>query len=108
MPSASRRLDPACRPGGTADHLSPSRRRELMQAVRRSGTEPELALRRALAALGYRYRIGRRIDGTKPDIVFGPSRVAVFVDGCFWHGCPRHFVTPKHNAEFWESKITRN
>lgn len=65
-------------------------------------------MRRELHRLGLRYRLHRSQLPGRPDIVFGPARVAVFVDGCFWHGCPRHFVQPKNNAEFWRSKIAGN
>ncbi len=83
-----------------------------MSAQRRQGTAPEMALRRALHALGLRYRAHaapvpnlRR----KADLVFGPSRVAVFVDGCFWHGCPEH-GRRRHsvNGWYWPDKIARN
>jgi DNA mismatch endonuclease (patch repair protein) len=80
-----------------------------MARVRRSGTEPELVLRQALWAGGLRYRLKSkvRLPG-KPDILFPGSKVAVFVDGCFWHGCPLHGTTPKTNADFWVAKIKRN
>ncbi|WBQ07815.1 very short patch repair endonuclease [Kribbella sp. CA-293567] len=79
------------------------------QKSRNTGTE--VALRRALHALGMRYRIHRRpVRGVRreADVVFGPARVAVFVDGCFWHGCPLHATWPKNNAEFWKTKIEAN
>ena len=74
------------------------------------GTRPELALRRALSALGTRgYRLNLRTEGVRPDIVFTKQRVAVFVHGCFWHRCPtcRHPV-PKSHREFWLIKLRRN
>jgi DNA mismatch endonuclease (patch repair protein) len=83
-----------------------------MQRQRTRDTHPELALRRALHRLGLRYRIERRLDPTsrcRADIVFGPARVAVFVDGCFWHGCAEH--TPravKANGDYWVNKIRAN
>jgi DNA mismatch endonuclease (patch repair protein) len=58
-----------------------------------------------------RYRVDRpvlRELRRRPDIVFNPARVAVFVDGCFWHGCPQHATWPKHNADFWREKIETN
>ncbi|WP_018682617.1 very short patch repair endonuclease [Actinokineospora enzanensis] len=79
------------------------------QRARDTGTE--VALRRALHALGLRYRVHRRpVRGVRreADVVFGPARVAVFVDGCFWHGCPEHATWPKRNAEFWRTKIETN
>ena len=80
-----------------------------MAAVRRRGTAPELVLRRALHACGLRFRLDTSpgLPGS-PDIRFPGARVAVFVDGCFWHGCPIHGSRPKSNATFWAAKITRN
>jgi len=82
-----------------------------MARVRQKGTDVELALRRALHAKGLRYRLHvpllskpRRV----PDIVFPRRKVAVFVDGCFWHGCPQHASWPKSNAQFWRDKIETN
>lgn len=83
-----------------------------MAAIRRRDTRPELALRSALHASGYRFRVDYRLDlvGAKvrPDVVFTRDRVAVFVDGCFFHRCPEHGVLPQTNAEFWLSKLNRN
>lgn len=84
-----------------------------MKANRGRDTGPELAVRRILHRRGLRYRVappvrvgaGRPI---RPDLVFGPTRVVVFVDGCFWHGCPEHGERPVANAEFWETKINGN
>lgn len=74
-------------------------------------TKPELALRSAVHALGMRYRVGIRplphVRRTA-DIVFTRARVAVFLDGCFWHGCPDHHRPAKRNAEFWDAKIKGN
>ncbi|GIV03542.1 MAG: very short patch repair endonuclease [Fimbriimonadales bacterium] len=82
-----------------------------MKRVRQRGTDAELALRRALHARGLRYRLHVPLL-TKPrrvaDIVFPGPRVAVFVDGCFWHGCPEHGTWPKKNADFWRQKIEAN
>ncbi len=84
-----------------------------MRANRRSGTKPEVALRSALHRLGYRYRKDFRLspeDGirVKPDIVFTARKVAVFVDGCFWHVCPQHGRRPTSNEWYWAPKLTRN
>lgn len=82
-----------------------------MKSVRQRNTTAESALRRALHALGLRYRIQVPVL-TKPrrvaDVTFIRLRVAVFVDGCFWHGCPEHATWPKQNAEFWRAKILAN
>jgi DNA mismatch endonuclease, patch repair protein len=83
-----------------------------MRANRRTDTKPELALRRALHKQGYRYRKDFRIDLTgarvRPDIAFTARRVAVFVDGCFWHCCPEHGTKPAANTWYWEPKLARN
>ncbi|KOU56955.1 MULTISPECIES: very short patch repair endonuclease [Streptomyces] len=82
-----------------------------MSRQKRRDTGVEIALRKALHAKGARYRIHRRpVKGVRreADIVFGPTRVAVFVDGCFWHGCPLHATWPKNNADFWRAKIEGN
>ena len=95
-----------------ASYASSEKVRRQMQTQRSRDTEPELALRRALHGLGYRYRIHRRpIPALRrtADIVFGPARVAVFVDGCFWHGCPDHGSRVPHaNQWYWPAKIERN
>lgn len=79
--------------------------------VRQAGTSAEMRLRRVLHSRGLRYRVGvtlirrpRRVV----DIVFRPKKVAVFVDGCFWHGCPEHGTSSKSNADFWREKIETN
>ena len=83
-----------------------------MQLQRERDTAPEVALRQALHRLGLRYRLDRPIvPGTRRrvDIVFVRARVAVFVDGCFWHGCPRHGVRDhKINGWYWPDKIAGN
>lgn len=83
-----------------------------MKAIRRSNTKPELALRRALHARGYRYRKDFRLDlparRVRPDIVFTSRKVAVFIDGCFWHACPEHGLKPKKNEWYWSPKLARN
>lgn len=97
---------------GAAHVVSPATR-ATMRANKRRDTKPELALRRLLHAAGYRYRVDYRIDlpdgsRVRPDIVFTKRRVAVFVDGCFWHGCPEHGTRPKTNQEYWGPKLARN
>jgi DNA mismatch endonuclease (patch repair protein) len=82
-----------------------------MQGNRNRDTRPELAVRTAVHALGLRYRVAarpiREVRRTA-DLVFRGARLAVFVDGCFWHGCPDHFVSPRTNAAYWDAKIGRN
>lgn len=82
-----------------------------MSRQRARDTSAELVLRRHLHRMGLRYRVHRRpLSGLRreADLVFGPAKVAVFVDGCFWHGCPDHATWPKRNAEFWRRKIEAN
>lgn len=83
-----------------------------MRANRRRDTAPELAVRRLVHAAGLRYRVDfaplpdhRRL---RADLVFTRAKVAVFVDGCFWHGCPQHHTVAKSNADFWAAKLTSN
>jgi len=74
-------------------------------------TKPELAVRRLLHAHGYRYRVNYRPSPDirrTADIVFTRRRIAVFIDGCFWHGCPLHGTSPKANADYWGPKLARN
>jgi len=85
--------------------------RRSMQANRSRDTGPELALRRALHGLGLRYRVCVRPIPTvarTADVVFRPSRVAVEVLGCFWHGCSEHYKAPHANADYWAEKVARN
>ncbi|GAA3533956.1 very short patch repair endonuclease [Amycolatopsis ultiminotia] len=83
-----------------------------MRANRRTDTKPEIALRKELHRLGYRYRKDFPIvlDGlrVRPDIVFTARKVAVFVDGCFWHVCPEHGRQPVSNEWYWTPKLQRN
>jgi DNA mismatch endonuclease (patch repair protein) len=81
-----------------------------MQRQARRDTAPEVALRAALWRLGLRYRLHTRVPGTRRtiDIAFPGSRVAVFIDGCFWHGCPVHATSPKANAAWWADKLAAN
>jgi DNA mismatch endonuclease (patch repair protein) len=84
-----------------------------MRANRRTDTKPELALRHALHRLGYRYRKDHRLDldggrRVRPDIAFTARKVAVFVDGCFWHACPEHGSKPKANEWYWGPKLIKN
>lgn len=79
-----------------------------MRAIRREGTAVEMKLRRGLWRAGLRYRANFPVAKTKPDVVFTRRKIAVFVDGCFWHGCPRHYTAPVNNAEFWRRRLVRN
>ncbi|MER7935028.1 MULTISPECIES: very short patch repair endonuclease [unclassified Streptomyces] len=90
---------------------SSAARRRNMQAVRSRDTQPEKLIRRLVHAQGLRYRVAARplpdLRRTA-DMVFRPAKVAVFIDGCYWHGCPQHYVSPKTNSGYWSEKITRN
>ncbi|MEN5033689.1 very short patch repair endonuclease [Pseudomonas sp. TWI929] len=85
-------------------------RSRIMAAVTGKNTQPEIALRRFLHALGYRFRLHRKDLPGKPDIVMPKLRTCIFVHGCFWHrhaGC-RYAVLPKTRSEFWAAKFSRN
>jgi len=82
-----------------------------MRSNRARDTKPELAIRRLLHAAGYRYRVHYPPGSNKrrkADIVFTRARIAIFVDGCFWHGCPEHATIPQAHAEYWVPKLERN
>ncbi|WP_336603865.1 very short patch repair endonuclease [Agromyces seonyuensis] len=85
--------------------------RRSMKANRGRDTQPELAVRRLLHAVGLRYRVNfrpiPRLNRTA-DVVFTRQKVAVFIDGCFWHGCPEHYQRPVSNREYWDPKVARN
>lgn len=87
--------------------VDPQRSRT-MARIRGKDTGPELALRRAVHARGGRFRIHVRALPGRPDLASRRARVAVFVDGCFWHGCPRHYKPPRTRAAFWREKVRRN
>ncbi|WP_370289294.1 very short patch repair endonuclease [Nocardioides sp.] len=85
--------------------------RKVMQGNRSRDTSPELAVRRLLHAAGLRYRVAYRPEPSlrrTADIVFTKQRVAVFVDGCYWHACPEHGTRARANAEYWSAKLQRN
>lgn len=88
--------------------LEASRR---MAKIRQKGTGAEIALRRELYRRGLRYRVDFEVL-KKPrrvaDIAFPGRKIAIFVDGCFWHGCPEHATWPKQNSDFWRQKIETN
>lgn len=91
-----------------ADHLTPAGRSRVMAAIRSKDTKPELALRkglRAVGAIGYRVHL-RDVPG-RPDIAYTRWKVAIFVDGAFWHGHPDHWH-PERATEYWKDKITKN
>jgi len=79
-----------------------------MSRIRGTNTKPEILLRKALWRKGLRYRLHSKIEGIRSDIVFKKNRLAIFVDGCFWHGCPLHYVRPRSKSEFWADKLGAN
>jgi DNA mismatch endonuclease (patch repair protein) len=81
-----------------------------MVKQRRRDTKPEIAIRQLLFAQGFRYRVDAALPEMRrrADLLFRTARVAVFIDGCFWHGCPEHGTRPKSNAGWWAEKIDRN
>ena len=85
--------------------------RASMQGNKSRDTSPELAVRRAAHALGLRYRVATRPIKTlrrTADLVFTKRKIAVFIDGCFWHGCPTHHSVAKTNADYWATKVLKN
>lgn len=92
-----------------ADVVDKATRSRMMSGIRSHDTKIELAIRKALFAQGFRYRLNNRDLPGRPDIVLPKYRAAIFVHGCFWHGhdCP-YFRWPASNAEFWREKITKN
>ena len=91
------------------DRLTPQHRSWLMSRVKGRDTTPELFVRRMLYALGFRYRLHRKDLPGKPDIALGPTKRAIFVHGCYWHGhrCSKGRL-PKSNKAFWSAKIETN
>ncbi len=82
-----------------------------MSTVRRRDNGPETAVRRRLHAMGLRYRVAWPVPGQRRrtiDIAFTRARVAVYIDGCFWHGCPIHGTIPRSNRSWWETKLAAN
>ena len=93
------------RPGKT----SPEVRSAVMSRIRGKGTRPEMLLASAMHRAGLRFRKNVTIHTrTRPDIVHAGRKIAIFVDGCFWHGCPDHYVRPRSRTEFWAAKLREN
>lgn len=88
--------------------MTAAERSALMGRIRGSDTGPERVLRAALWRRGLRYRVDARTPCGRADIVNASKRLAVFVDGCFWHGCPEHYVRPRTRDEFWKKKLFGN
>ena len=92
------------------DVFDAAQRSAVMRRVKGRDTGPEMQVRKALTALGARYRLHRKDLPGSPDIVMPGRRLALFVHGCFWHGhdCPRGARTPKANRDYWTAKVGRN
>ncbi|MGI6659046.1 MAG: very short patch repair endonuclease [Dethiobacteraceae bacterium] len=89
------------------DNHTVEQRSKNMRAVKNKNTDLEMALRKELYRAGLRYRVHYKMLG-KPDIVFPKLKIAVFCDGCFWHGCPKCSELPDQNQSFWLDKIKKN
>ncbi len=89
------------------DVLTPAQRSHCMAQVKGVDTKPEIILRKALWKKGFRYRLHYNLPG-RPDFVFVKQRAAIFVDGCFWHGCPIHYSAPQTREQFWKDKLKKN
>ncbi|MEU6678319.1 very short patch repair endonuclease [Streptomyces sp. NPDC046925] len=90
---------------------SSAAKRRNMQAIRSRDTKPERLVRSLLHAQGLRYRVAAKpLPGLRrtADILFRPAKLAVFIDGCYWHGCPEHYTSPKTNAGYWSDKVATN
>ena len=90
------------------DNLSKEKRSKVMASIRSTNTRPEIAVRKMLWSMGKRYRIHDRTVFGTPDISHKGKKVAVFIDGCFWHGCNICYKEPSTNVEYWRNKIRRN
>src|SRR5947208_12927148 len=90
------------------DVLTPAQRSLNMSRIRGRDTRPELRIRRGLHARGLRFRLHRRDLPGRPDLVLPRLKLAVFVDGCFWHACPEHGVRPQANSGWWADKLDAN
>lgn len=88
------------------DNLTKQQRSHVMSSIRGMNTSPELRIRKLMKALHFSY-LPNGVYGN-PDFADKKNRTAVFVDGCFWHGCPRHYKPPTSNARFWKMKLERN
>ena len=90
------------------DTVDKEKRSLIMSSVRSKETKLEIEFRKSLWQKGFRYRKNSRKYYGTPDIVMPSKKGVIFIDSCFWHGCPRHFRLPIRNKNFWEDKISRN
>lgn len=104
---APRSLVPSIPCAAVTDVLTKAQRSYCMSRIRGRDTQPEVLLRKALWAKGFRYRLHPPLPG-RPDFVLPGLKAAIFVDGCFWHFCPKHRTAPKTNTAFWNTKHQAN
>ncbi|MBU4300684.1 MAG: very short patch repair endonuclease [Nanoarchaeota archaeon] len=90
-----------------ADTVTKKERSRIMAKIKSKNTRVEMTFRKQLRTNEIRYRLNYALEG-KPDIVIPSKKLAIFIDGCFWHGCAKHFRMPKSNKAYWRSKIERN
>jgi DNA mismatch endonuclease, patch repair protein len=90
------------------DRMSPEKRSKVMSRIRSKNTKPETTIRKLLWAKGKRYRIHDKSIFGKPDLTNKSRKTAVFIDGCFWHGCVECYREPKSNVSFWREKLNSN
>lgn len=88
--------------------MAESSRSAMMARIQGKDTSPELLLRSALWNRGHRYRLHYVVNNIRPDLVFLRQKISIFIDGCFWHGCPEHYVRPRSRPEFWGKKLRGN
>jgi DNA mismatch endonuclease (patch repair protein) len=89
-----------------ADIFSKKKRSDIMSKIRSSKTKPELKLKKLMKKFGFAYQ-PKNIFG-KPDFAVKKNKIAIFIDGCFWHGCKKHHRMPNQNRKYWSEKIKRN
>lgn len=89
------------------DTFSPKMRSFVMSRVKSKNTSLEIRFRKLLFSKGLRYRLHYKIEGS-PDVVMPAKKAAIFIDGCFWHKCPRCYKSPEANRQYWEAKVNRN
>ena len=90
------------------DNLSREKRSGVMASIKGKNTKPEIVVRRLLWSKGFRYRIHDKTIIGKPDVSNKKKKIAIFVDGCFWHGCSKCYIEPTTNVDFWRKKIRGN
>lgn len=91
-----------------ADNLNPADRTRTMQAVKSKDSKMEVKFRSSLWRRGFRFFKNVKSLPGKPDVVFPKKKIAIFLDSCFWHGCPLHLKLPVSNADYWRNKIEKN